>query len=567
MISPRHGCVLLVLASCLLEPAVAQEGAGGAAPKAGASSAFGSAATQGGGTAPGGSSAFGAPSTTAPAVPGPGPAGQTRSFPGTGPGSAPEAGRPGTGAPAGSRTPPGTGPGTGAASAFGERETATTAPTNEPSYTIPGAYGRPAQQFTAGQGRLARPRFRYTGSVSFGYDDNILQAPSNSEGSPDIVIEVAETPGTAPRAEAGIGPDGLPTTVVVGGTAGDTRRVVIPGVRGQERVGSFLTRSNVGFDVQFASRKTLFTFDLKTGADWYWDRPGKDVDYTGSLALMYLRRLTPRLQFTANGNVSYQTQPDLSQANTLTRQTGDLLNMSAKLDLTYRFTPRLSTVGSVSYGGLRFQETLEQLGNNDSVIFGGEVRYLFSPHLTMLGEVRYSSTAYSGTPARDSHSLFGLLGVELSLSRRLSTTLRAGLAQRTFDESGTSATSPYAETTLNYQLAKATLIQFNGRFGFEEPPDAQSKLISLRAGMSLVQSFSPRLRGTLGANFVRQTTKNDVTDDETTRNTVDSTIGFEYNVNRHWTLNANYSYTREYGSVSARDYYRNRIFAGAEYDF
>ena len=44
MISPRHGCVLLVLASCLLEPAVAQEGAGGAAPKAGASSAFGSAA-------------------------------------------------------------------------------------------------------------------------------------------------------------------------------------------------------------------------------------------------------------------------------------------------------------------------------------------------------------------------------------------------------------------------------------------------------------------------------------------------------------------------------------------
>ena len=571
MISPRHGCALLAVASCLLEAALAQEGSGTTAPKTGASSAFGNSSTSGGGAAAGGNSAFGAPAQTAPAIPGTGPTGQPGTAPpGTASGASPGTDRAGTGAQTGSRITPGTGTGatgTGAASAFGESETTPKPATNDPSYTIPGAYGKPAQQFTAGQGRLARPRFRYTGSVSFGYDDNVQQAPSNSEGSPDVVVEVQDVPGTAPRVEAGIGPDGSPTAVVVAGTEATTRKVVVRGVPGQKRVGSFLTRSNVGFDVQFASRKTLFTFDLKTGADWYWDRPGKDVDYTGSLALMYLRRLTPRLQFTANGNASYQTQPDLSQANTLTRQTGDLLNLSAKLDLTYRFTPRFSTVGSVSYAGLRYQDSQEKSDDYDSVTFGGEARYLFSPHLTMLGEVRYSSTVYSGSPARDSHSLLGLLGVELSLSRRLSTTLRGGAAQRTFDESGLSATSPYVETTLNYQLAKATLIQFNGRFGFEEPPDAGSELISLRGGVSLVQSFSPRLRGTLGANVVRQTTTTDETDSETVRNTIDSTIGFEYNVSRHWTLNANYSYTRDFGSVSASDYYRNRIFVGAEYDF
>lgn len=573
MISPRHGCAILAVASCLLEVSIAQEGSGAAAPKSGASSAFGTSSASGAGTAPGGSSAFGAPSPGTPAIPGTGPAGQPNTTPGTGPAAAPGTGRPGTGSQTGSRITPGTGTGTngtGAASAFGENETTAKPATSEPTYTIPGAYGKPGQQFTAGEGRLARPRFRYTGSVSFGYDDNVLQAPSNSEGTPDVVVEVLDTPATGARVEAGIGPDGVPTTVVVPGSPATTRKVVIRGVPAQKRIGSFLTRANVGFDVQFASRKTLFTFDLKTGADWYWDRPGKDVDYTGSLALMYLRRLTPRLQFTASGNASYQTQPDLSQANTLTRQTGDLLNLSSKLDLTYRFTPRLSTVGSVSYGGLRFQQPTEQLGDNDSVTFGGEVRYLFSPHLTMLGEVRYSSVSYSASPTRDSHTLFGLLGVELSLSRRLSATLRAGVAQRTFDDSGTSGTSPYAETTLNYKLAKATLIQFNGRFGFEEPPDAQSKLISLRGGLNLVQSFSPRLRGTLGANLVRQTTTSTSTASaasETVSNTVDSTIGFEYNVNRHWTLNTNYSYTREFGSVSARNYYRNRIFVGAEYDF
>jgi hypothetical protein len=45
----------------------------------------------------------------------------------------------------------------------------------------------------AGEGRLARPKFRYTGSVSFGYDDNILQTPTNSPGTPDTVVTVVGT--------------------------------------------------------------------------------------------------------------------------------------------------------------------------------------------------------------------------------------------------------------------------------------------------------------------------------------------------------------------------------------
>lgn len=555
MISPRHGCAILAAACCFLEAAVAQETTGGAvAPRTGASSAFGpptppGTGTDAAGSAAGGSSAFGTipPGTEPGAVPG--------TVPGT-KRNGPEAG-------------PGTGPGgsaTGAASAFGEGE-AKPPSAAEPSYNIPGAYGRPAQQFTAGEGRLARPRFRYTGSVSFGYDDNVFQAPTNSEGTPDMVLEVLDSLGTPARIETGIGPDGAPTTVVVAGTGPTTRKIVIPGVPGQKRIGSFLTRGNVGVDVQFASRKTLFTFDLRTGADWYWDRPGKDVDYTGSLALLYLRRLTPRIQFTTSANASYQTQPDLSQINTSTRQGGAFLSMTTKMDLTYRVTPRFSTVGSASYSAVRYQEQAQQLGDFGETTFGLEARYLFSPRFTLLGEVRYSSSSYSSAVARDAHSLFALLGGELSLSRRFKATLRLGAAQRTFEESSSSSTSPYAETTLSYQLAKATLIQFNGRFGFEEPPDAVSKLISLRAGLNLVQSFTPRLRGTLGANFVRQTTTTTVTDAEGITNTVDSAIGFEYNLNRHWTLNANYSYTTGFGSVEASDYYRNRVFVGAEYDF
>ena len=565
MIFRRHLCVLLTIGCCWLARARAQENTGGAAaPGGGASSAFGSSAPGTGETAPGagGSSTFGARP------------------PGTGP--APEPGTKKTGAAAAAGTGE-NGNATGAASAFGDGQTPAKKPADaEATFTIPGGYGKPAQQFTAGEGRLARPKFRYTGSVQFGYDDNVFQAPTTS-GSPDTVVTVLASPAIPARMELGIGPNGETQTVTVPGTGAKTRKVVIAGQPGQPRIGSFLARANVGFDVQFASRKTLFTFDIRTGADVYWDRPGKDVDYTGSAALMYLRRLTPRLQFTANVGASYQTQPDLTLVNTSTRQAGSFLNANSKIDLSYRFTPRISVVTSASYNTVRYEVPAQQFGDYGETVFGTELRYLFSPRLTLLGEVRYSSISYATTSARDSHTLFLLLGGEVTLSRRFSSTVRLGANLRSFNEGGGSATSPYGELTLNYQLAKATIVRFNGRYGFEEPPDARSKLVSLRSGLSLVQSFSPRLRGTLGVNYVRQTTTTTpvapttpqaasavtATFPEVTAsiNTVDSTIGFEYNVNRNWTLNANYSYSREFGTNSLRDYYRNRIFVGAAYDF
>jgi len=536
----RHWCAFLSAGSFCLGSVAAQESAGGTAvPRTGASSAFGAPAPSFPGTGTGGSSAFGAGTTGTATTPLPG------------------------------EKKPGTETSTGAASAFGGEQGGEKPPAAaEPTFTIPGAYGRQAQQFTAGSGRLARPKFRYTGSISFGYDDNILQTPDDSTGIPDQVVEVLDDPGTPSRLETGIGPNGEVQTVVVAGRAPTTKRIVIPGVPGPERIGSFLTRGNVGFDVQFASRKTLFTFDLRTGADVYWDRPGKDTDYTGSLALLYLRRLTPRLQFTANVGASYQTQPDLSLVNSSTRQSGSFLSLTSKIDLSYRVTPRITTVGSLSYNALSYQETTQEANDNGDTTFGIEVRYLSSPRLTLLGELRYSSVAYSTSSTRDSSTALLLLGGELTLSRRFSATLRVGAALRTFDESGESSTSPYLESTLNYLLTKATVIRLNGRFGFENPPTANTELVTIRAGLSLVQSFSPRFRGTLGANLVRQTTTTlGDTETESVENTVDSTIGFEYNLDRHWTLNANYSYITSFGTFSRSDYYRNRLFVGAEYDF
>lgn len=403
--------------------------------------------------------------------------------------------------------------------------------------------------------------------MSVGYDDNVFQAPTDSPGTPDVVVVVPDSAGTPARTEAGIGPDGLPTVEVAPGTAPTTRKTVIPGTPGQERIGSFVTRAHGGVDIQFASRKTLFTFDLRTGGTWYWDRPGKDVDYTGSMALMYLRRLTPRMQFTASANTSTQTQPDLTQVNTSTNQAGEYFTGGGRLELSYRFTPRFSAVGNVNYNTIIYREKTVNGQDYNETGVGLELRYLWSPRFTLTGQMRYSTILYPDDPVLDANTVYALVGGEVTLSRRFSGNLLLGGSMREFEEGGKSATSPYGELTLTYQLAKATVLQVNGRYGFEAPPTPDSELVSLRGGVNLVQSFSPRLRGTLGTTFVRQTTTFTGTDLESVTNTVDSTIGFEFTLTRTWTLNANYTYITQFSTNSFNDYYRNQIFFGGQYVF
>ena len=271
---------------------MAQEGAG-------RSSIGGSTASPGSGSNPGGgaSSSFGTPSTPE-KVPGAlDPFGDEAAY-GTKPA-----------APGASTTTPGTKPDAttpgGAASSFGGGSGYTpTTRTAPASFVVPGLYGRGAQQFTAGEGRLARPRFSFSGSLSLGYDDNVLQTPTNPaivRGQKQQVLISLGSPETSREVIVPSGDPAVPDTVVI-----VTDPAVLPKLKTQtipvpppaQRIGSFVTRANAKFDTQFASRRSLFTFDLGGGVDYYWHRPDKKTEPNANVSLIYLRRLTGRAQFT-----------------------------------------------------------------------------------------------------------------------------------------------------------------------------------------------------------------------------------------------------------------------------
>jgi Putative beta-barrel porin 2 len=225
-------------------------------------------------------------------------------------------------------------------------------------------------------------------------------------------------------------------------------------------------------------------------------------------------------------------------------------------------------VSSLSYNQLSFEEEVRKGGDYASLGFGTELRYLWSPKLTAVIEGRYSQISYPNNSPLDAATLFALIGVDLSLSRRTAATVRVGESLRTFDQSGEKSSAPYLETTLNYQLARASVLSWSNRFGFEEPPDPNTEVLTFRSTLGVTHVFSPRLRGSLSINAIHRSTKNDLTDLDATENTLDSSLSFYYSLTRKWNFNLSYSYTTVFFEPNDEsNYFRNRVFAGFDYLF
>ncbi len=626
MIPHRQWMAVCFAGLCWGGFAVAQEGGGGAASGAGGGNAGAGAQSSGadaggtGGTAPAGAKS-GAKSTdsTADTTPGTTPAdgttpggtpapktgGSVDPFIPTTPKTDKPAGTDATGASSSFGTNGGSGDATakkprdtdatqagptGPSSSFGTGDATATQKAAPPSFTLPGFFGGPSTTYTGGQGRLARPRFRYKVTISQGYDDNVLQTPDHpqraadqqvlvSPGTPDTVTFVPVTTTTYEQAFAGPIVYLRPVTTttferrVTKGTAPVIQTIKAP--EPQQRAGSFVSRLGLQFDAQQATRRSVFTLDLNGSVDHYWYRPGStgSDDYSGAVALAYLYNLTPRLQASLTANIAYLSQPDFTRINTPDRiGGGDLVNALARLNLMYRVTPRLSTTFSVGENGIYYvkknSSTTGASNNGDSyeTTFSAEARYLWKPRYTLLTEFRHVLISYPKTPSVDARTELLLVGGELRLNSRLSATVRLGESIRIFDQTGDTSSAPYGEATLSYRISPTSSAQWNSRFGYEEPSSAASKVLSYRTTLNYSKNFTPRLSLSAGITGVSRNTS--VTGGSSqSEQTIDANIAIEYHLSRQLTLNTTFSFTKIITTSGELDYDRSRIFIGGEYEF
>jgi opacity protein-like surface antigen len=429
--------------------------------------------------------------------------------------------------------------------------------------------------------------------MQIGYDDNTLQSPTKSEAIPAITQEVlvqpaqpgrfVEVPNIVTRIVE-VRPGVFEPVQVVEGTRLEFQKgqnekfetvVLQEEIPKLDRIGSFFIRASANYEITFGSRRTVFTMDLSGNADYYFSRPNDQTDLTGSISFNYLYRVTPRMTFSATASVALLAQPDVRILNAPTQNVGDYYSVTSRFNLSYQWAKRFSTVSSFSFNSILYSDSSPQRSNFAESTLGTEARFRWSARFTALVDGRYSLVRYSENPVLDASTAYLLLGAEYAFTSRLSATLRLGGSLRTFENLDTStsfdgedtATTPYMEGTVSWRYAPTGFLTLNSRFGFEEPPGPQSEVIGARTGISAIQAFSARVRGSAGVTYINRTTTTEGVDEEFSEQTLDLQLGLQYAFSSRFSLNASYTYTQTFSNNEVSDYYRNRIFIGGEYTF
>lgn len=392
---------------------------------------------------------------------------------------------------------------------------------SESRIVAPGFYGRGPQVITPGQGQFARPKYRFGVSVGVGYDDNPNQTSSANLGA------VA-----------------------------------------QPRVRSGFTNVNGHFDAQWLKPRTVFTVNLEAGGDFYFDRPGSSTNGNVRLGMLYVNKIDPLTQFTANGSFAYLSQPDYSNLYASTNQNGgDYFTGSTKFDLNHRWAPHFSTTTSASANLLKYANGNAGALSNSywSFIFGNEFRFQSSPRYTWVAEGRYGFDEYIDNKALNAQTAYVLGGLDWLVTRHLTTTVRAGASIRSFDVGGNN-TSPYAEVSVNYVTGRHSTLTLNGRYGFEQSTVAGDENLSYRLGLLYQQAFTARFSGNTGINFVHTDYRPRATA-STATDVVDVNFGLQYRLDRHFSLGARYNYTFQNSSTGFQDFDRNRLLFSVQYEY
>ena len=361
---------------------------------------------------------------------------------------------------------------------------------------------------------------------------------------------------------------------------------------------------NADVNAAYTARNTRTTLAVSasTGFTYYFDRPGREYDPNVGLSLALTYKLTPRATLAISNFSVYQAEPDLGTVGFQERRNGDYFYTSNNFALSYRFTPRLSTVTSYSPNFFVYREQPYSFYQDRAEhYFGQSLRFLVQPRLTLVGEYRFGYVQYfndrdASIQLRtvqgfaqpqsvfipdyhsDSYSHFILAGFDYALGPRFRATLRAGVQVRTYvDEdtlqvtngvTGTSVdritdgtvlgpnsritrftrgteASPYVEGSLAYDLNRRGNLSLTTRYGIEEGNLAisDSSRDSFRIGLTYNQGITARLGGYVGFNYNYSSYSNADAGNNFSDNVYDVSVGLRYVLNRHVALEVGYTHT------------------------
>jgi hypothetical protein len=432
--------------------------------------------------------------------------------------------------------------------------------------TLPGGYGgSSSKSFTLGEGRLAKPPITFTLTISQGYDDNIFSADSTQ--TPGAVVAQP----TPPLLERIIGyrilPPSPPTPIIQKYRPAASPTPAIPAPLGV--IASPVSTATVAVQVQGGTARTILTADASAGAMDYLNRPGSSTtDYNFNFDMSFIHRVTSRMTVSLDMFAVYQSTPNFALLNAPTNNGngGDYLNGSAKLDLTYEWTRRISTVTSLSLSA----NLLETNANNDlyNYTFGNQVRYMVSARNTVTAELRETEGTYPSDAAADTSSTYYLLGLDSILSQRLRNTFSFGIEDHSFNSGGGSKTLPYFESATTLSLPRGAVLQWTNRYGSEDTGSQTQTTTSYRTGLTLSQPLSTKLVASLSLAYNYLTSKDSAVATNSYKQTqLQTSVNLSYTVSPRFSMNLSYTYLDLMSGQVNASYTRGQVFFGGTYQF
>lgn len=359
------------------------------------------------------------------------------------------------------------------------------------------------------------------------------------------------------------------TFSITGNTGYDRLRYKLPSSQLSD-IDSWYMQAGAATSYTHADQTTPYSFSLEGSVLEYVN--GVPVYgstfYNGRATFNFEHQFSERLKVSNNFYVTYGTNPNsaFGYGATSALWNGQFLYGYNNFNVSYAWSPRLSTTSSYTFDGIAYEQSAVATSQDRySHLFAQQIAYKVSQRTSLTAEYRYRMTDYTKSPFQNYHSHFALAGVDHAWSENMSTSVRGGA--EFFQNGRGSQAKPYAEGALNYAVAKQTQLRWFAMLGFNGALLGNySSSYGVNTGVQLNHQISKRVSVNTGVSYAHSVLSGGTTPDQT-QDAVFLNAGIGYQLMDNLNVNANYSFSTQLSNNPQVEFNRNRVSVGATASF
>ena len=333
---------------------------------------------------------------------------------------------------------------------------------------------------------------------------------------------------------------------------------------------SWYVQGGVGAAYTRPDRTTPFSFNLDTSVIHYIDGVPRfgGTFYNARGAVNFEHRFSERLRISNNFYATYGVDPGTAYGYgaSTTLWNGQYLYGYNNFNVSYAWSPRLSTTTSYTIDGIGYQDDLvADPEDRYTHLFAQQFSYALNKRTSLTAEYRYRMATYVTRADKNYTSQFALVGVDHAWSERASGSMRVGA--EFYDSDRVNKTAPYAEAAVNYAVARQTMVRWFAALGFNGAELATfNSRYGVNTGLQLHHQVTKRFSVNTSASYAYSQFDNGTTGDVTEHSALLST-GIGYQLLDNLNLNANYSFSTLQSTNALREFDRHRVSLGATASF